>query len=61
MEETKDHLTVYSLGIKARSKIEVYRLLTTEGGVYLPPVNEVNYQYLKSIIAGEKLVTDIYH
>ena len=61
MEETKDQLTVYSLGIKARSKIEVYRLLTTEGGVYLPPVNEVNYQYLKSIIAGEKLVTDIYH
>ena len=61
MEETKDQLTVYSLGIKARSKIEVYRLLTTEGGVYLPPVKEVNYQYMKSIIAGEKIVTDIYH
>ena len=35
-----EKLTVVDVGIKAKSKLEVYRVLTTEGGVYLSPVKE---------------------
>ena len=35
-----EKLTVTDVGIKAKSKLEVYRVLTTEGGVYLPPAKE---------------------
>ena len=56
MESTGDKLTVQLVGQKARSKTELYRLLTTEGGVYLPPCKEINYQFMRSIMTGEKLV-----
>ena len=40
MEERKDILKVTDLSIKAKSKIELYRILTTEGDVFLPPPKE---------------------
>ena len=40
MEERKDILKVTDLSIKAKSKIELYRILTTEGDVFLPPSKE---------------------
>ena len=43
-------------GSKAKSKGEIYRLLATEGGVYLPPLKDVNYQFLRDIITGSKKV-----
>ena len=33
-------ITTYELGIKAKSKSEVYRLLSTEGKVDLPSASE---------------------
>ena len=51
-----EKLTVTDVGIKAKSKLEVYRVLTTEGGVYLPPAKEWNYQYIRDIVTGNKLV-----
>lgn len=56
MEDDNDKLPVVDCGVKARSKIEVYRVLTTEGGVYLPPAKECNYKWIRAIITGEKLV-----
>ena len=51
-----DRLTVTDVGVKAKSKLEVYRILTTEGGIYLPPSKEWNYQYIRDIVTGNKLV-----
>ena len=49
-------LSVTEVGSKAKSKGEIYRLLATEGGVYLPPLKDVNYQFLRDIITGSKKV-----
>ena len=35
-------LSLIDLGIKARSKVELYKLLTSEGNLYLPPYKEWN-------------------
>ena len=51
-----NQLTVTECGVKAKSKIEVYRVLTTEGGVYLPPPKECNYKFVQAIITGTKRV-----
>ena len=37
MEEELPDLTVNEIGAKAKSKQEVYRILSTEGEIYLPP------------------------
>ena len=50
------HLTTIELGLKAKSKNEVYILLVTEGGLHLPPMKEANYYYIASILCGDKQV-----
>ena len=50
MEET---ITTNELGTKAKSKNRIYRLLVTEGKVFLPPQNEVSHYYLSDIISGK--------
>ena len=47
--------TLNDVAIKARSKKEVYYVLTTEGGIYLPPIIDANSSYLKEIARGTKL------
>ena len=51
-------LTVTEVGAKAKSKskVEIYRLLTIEGGLDLPPAKDVNFQILRGIITGTKKV-----
>ena len=53
-------LNVIEVGNKARSKGKIYRPLETEGGVFLPPVKDVNYQYLRDIITRDKKVFIIF-
>ena len=50
MEES---IATNELATKAKSKNEIYRLLATEGKVYLPPQNESNHYYLSDIISGK--------
>ena len=50
MEEV---LATNEIGIKAKSKYEIYRLLATDGNVYLPPQKEADHYYLSKIICGE--------
>ena len=56
MEKQGDTITTNDLGTKAKSKNEVYRLLATEGNVFLPPQKETNYRYLANIISGDTKV-----
>ena len=57
MDFEEEKLTVLDWGIKGMSKIEIYRILTTEGGVDLPPAKECNYQFIRAIFAGDKKVS----
>ena len=45
-------ITLNDISIKARSKREVYLVLTVEGGLYLPPILDANRAYLKDIMSG---------
>ena len=56
MEVDNAALTINEVGSKAKFKLEVYRILTTEGGVYLPPSQQWNYNFIRDIITGEKRV-----
>jgi hypothetical protein len=53
--ETKT-LKLLDLGAKASSKHEVYRLLSTEGQVFLPPEKESPHRFLSDIFKGKKKV-----
>ena len=60
MEERKDILKVTDLSIKDKSKIELYRILTTEGDVFLPPSKEWSIDFIRDIISGKKLLSLLY-
>ena len=52
--ESSASMTIQVVGIKAKSKKEIYTVLTVEGGLYLPPLADANQKYLKAILLGEK-------
>ena len=52
METNK--LNINMLGLKARTKNEMYRLLTTEANLYLPPQRETSIYFVRDIIHGRK-------
>ena len=52
-------ITTFELGTKAKSKSEVYRLLSTEGKVYLPPASEANHNFISDVISGKLKVRKI--
>ena len=54
MERTS--FNIGELGLKARTKYEIYRLLTVEGQFYLPPVAETSIEFIGEIVRGEKSV-----
>ena len=57
MESNKINLNM--LAIKARTKNEMYRLLTTEADMYLPPQKETSIYFVRDIIQGKKKVFKI--
>ena len=50
-------LKVQMYGLKAKSKKEMYRLLVTDGKLYLPPIEFANHQYIRAILTGKKSVS----
>ena len=46
--------TVNDLASKCRSKIEFYNILSRDGNIYLPPSQDANKKYLRSIMTGDK-------
>ena len=54
MEGSRINLNL--LGVKARTKNELYRLLTTEVNMYLPPQKETSIYFVRDIIHGRKRV-----
>ena len=52
--EKRASITISDIAIKARSKKEVYNVLTVEGELYLPPIADTTQKYLKEILTGKK-------
>ena len=47
-------ITINDIALHAKSKKEVYDVLTIEGGIYLPPIIDANRKYVQNIIRGYK-------
>ena len=54
MESIKE-ITLSDLSLKAKSKKEIYMVLTVEGGLYLSPIMDANRNYIRVVINGTKL------
>ena len=46
--------TINDVASKCRSKLELYNLLTSEGGMYLPPIQDATQQYIRQLMMGKK-------
>ena len=49
-------INVKQLGAKARSIHEMYRILTVEAKIYLPPQKECSIYFIRDIFQGNKKV-----
>ena len=49
-----DEIAINELGLKSRSKREVYNLLWNEGGIYLPPLKDSHHKFISQIMVGDK-------
>ena len=47
-------LNIYLLGIKAKTKSEMYRLLTVEAQLNLPPQKECSIYFVRDILSNKK-------
>ena len=57
MEESRINLNM--LGIKAKTKNELYRLLTTEANLYLPPQKETSIYFVISFMVAKRQALDL--
>ena len=48
----KDFITKHEFSAVARSKRETYDKLTGKGRCYLPPIDQVNSDYIADILSG---------
>ena len=57
LTEDQDQMSYRELGLKAQSKKELYHLLTTDIGIYLPSIQEANAKYLSDVLGGAKNIS----
>lgn len=50
-------VNVNYLATKAQSKGEIYRLLTVDANLYLPPQREASIYFVRQILSQEKKVS----
>ena len=61
MEEEKNHLLdVRDMAMKWTTKDEVYKVLTVTGNISLPPMAQINCDFIRDILCGDKLVSRLY-
>ena len=54
-----ERFTVIDVGVRAKNKLEVYRILSTERGIYLPSSKEWKYQCIWDIVLKDNLVREL--
>ena len=47
-------IQISELGLKSKSKKEVYDLLCNEGSIYLPPIEDAHHKFISQILVGDK-------
>ena len=52
----KRELNLSILGSKAQTKNELYRVLTVDAKLYLPPQKETSIYFIRGILNGKKQV-----
>ena len=52
--ENDQSFTIADIGVKYRIKCEVYTVLRSEGGIFLPAISNVSKKYLRAIILEDK-------
>ena len=58
MEEEKQNIfDVKEMALKWTTKGEIYKVLTTTGEIYLPPIDQINWDYIRDILWGDKPVS----
>ena len=51
------NVNLMEVGTRAQSKAELYRLLTVEGNMYLPPQEQATMEFISDIAFQEKKVS----
>ena len=52
MEDEKlSSIDVREMALKWTTKAEVYKVLNTTGGIYLPPVDQINWDFIRDILS----------
>ena len=52
----KSTINLKEIGVRAQSKAEIYRVLVTEGELFLPPIKETSMMFISQLAIGEKKV-----
>ena len=52
--ERSNQIICQLVGLKAKSKKEMYRIFASDAQVYLPPIKEANYMYIRHILTSKK-------
>ena len=55
MENFED-ISLEEVSLKAKSKREIYNLLVAYGNIYLPPIQDCHYTFLRELVSGTKKV-----
>ena len=60
MERLDSSSTVNEIGAKTKSKVRIYIVLVMKGEVYHPHVKDINYSFLRNIIARDTQVSTLF-
>ena len=55
MENLED-TSLAEVSLKAKSKREIYNLIVTSGNIYLSPIQDCNYKFLRELVTRVKKV-----
>jgi hypothetical protein len=51
-----ESMNTKELGVVCQSKNDMYKVLQVTGDIYLPPVEQANYEFIAQLVSGEKEV-----
>ena len=58
--ENTETIDARELALKWSTKEEVYKVLTISGNVYLPPVQQINCDFIRDLLWGDKNVSSFH-
>ena len=54
--ENLENISLDEVSLKAKSKREIYNLIVTSGNIYLHPIQDCHYKFLRELVTGVKKV-----